>query len=114
MFGRFRSSTRDKQADVARVSTIRAATCAALSGTESEAAGLKRRIEEFRVSLALFLGNEDGSYFEREAEDEKEIASLEVQLLAAGRRLQELDLQLQKFAQINRLLDEIADETSTG
>lgn len=110
MFARFRSHTRDKQANLARVSTIRAATSAAMLTAESEAAGLKRRVEEVRVSIALALGNEDGIYFEREAEDEKGITLLEAQLLTGERRLQELDLQLQKLAQISRLLDEISGE----
>jgi chromosome segregation ATPase len=113
VFARFRSQTRDKETDFARVSAIRTATRSALAEAKSEAAGLEGRIEEVRASLAFSLGDEDGSLFEREAEDEREIAALEAQLLAAERRLRDLDQHLRRLAQIDHLLDEMTGEAST-
>jgi predicted nucleic acid-binding Zn-ribbon protein len=112
VFARFRSRTRDKETDLARVSAIRTATRSALAEAKSEAAGLERRIEEVRASLAFSLGDEDGSYFEREAENETEIASLEGQLLKAERRVRDLELHVRKLAEIDRLLDEMTGEAS--
>ena len=47
MFARFRSQSRDKETDFARVSAIRTATRSALAEAKSEAAGLKGRIEDW-------------------------------------------------------------------
>jgi chromosome segregation ATPase len=107
---KFRSTARDSETDIARISAVRAAAQRALAEASAESAGLRNRLEKVRASLGFALGSEDASFYEREDEEEKEIASLEARLLAAERRLRDLDRSIHTFTEINRLLDEMKNE----
>jgi hypothetical protein len=107
---KFRSAARDSQTDNARISAIRAAAERALAEATAESVGLRKRLEHVRASLGFALGSEDASLYEREDEEEREIASLEARLLAAERRLRDLDRHIRTFTEIHRLLDEMSNE----
>ena len=95
---RFRRLDRDRQTDVDRLTPLHMELDRALAGIEQETAGLSRRLDEARNRAATLLGNEDGIYFEREPADEARLVEAEAEMMAASRRLEELQAQRSMLA----------------
>jgi hypothetical protein len=106
-FSRFRNPIRDWETDEQRISSVRSAIQAALADLTSESVGLSRRVEETRGRVGSIMGSEDGSLFEREPEDERDLQKAERELLSGIERLavlqrqriclEEMETQLAKF-----------------
>jgi hypothetical protein len=90
---RFRSSHRDRQTDLDRLGPLYRQLGQALDGIEREHTGLSGRLDEARTRAATLMGNEDGIYFDREPADEAKLVEAEAQMMAAFRRLEQLQAQ---------------------
>lgn len=72
---------------------IRNVLVTTLASINREVDGLTRRLETARMQAAELMGNEDGIYYEREAEDEAGLVEAEAQMSNCQRRLAELQTQ---------------------
>jgi hypothetical protein len=90
---KFRNFTRDYDTDQQRLNGLLSAVREVLTNVDSEAGGLSRRVEETRGRVGSIMGNEDGSYFEREPAVEASLQKSERELLAGTERLVILKLQ---------------------
>jgi hypothetical protein len=87
-----------------RLAHVRAAASAAKCHMSSESADLKERVDSLGYQLASALGDLEGLYYEREAEDEKAVTILESRFLEASKRSKDLDRQLAVLQDIEKLL----------
>jgi seryl-tRNA(Sec) selenium transferase len=99
---KFRSSQRDKQTDLERVSSIANAINTAISSAERERSTLNIRVKEAQDLAAFAAGNDSDEYLTREPKDALRIAGYEQQLAAGHKRLEELNIHI---AGLNALSD---------
>jgi hypothetical protein len=86
----FRSPQRDERTDHAPLSSILHAVRSAISKADRELSGLPARLEDARQAAASLIGNDvDGG--DREPGHEAELRTAEERLLAAERRIGELE-----------------------
>ncbi|MGQ4275078.1 hypothetical protein [Terrihabitans sp. B22-R8] len=102
---RTRSKNRDGATDAARMGVLRAEIRRVASEIETEHAHLKRRLDEATMRAAALMGNEDGSNFEREAEEEQDLCEAERHMKIAAGRLRQLDRQRLVLERIALLLE---------
>lgn len=101
---RFRicSSARDESTDADRLGSIERSVLSAIGDAEKEKKGLKRRLERAKASASTLLGNDTFEYRDREPENEQLLVEAEHNLIAADRRIRQLDAHLEH---LHRVLD---------
>lgn len=101
---RIRNPGRDAETDQVRLETVRNAIAMALGDARRERDGLQQRLDLYHAQAATMIDT-SGDYAIRAAEDETIIRSAEQNATNARRRLQVLDAQIGKFADLMTELD---------
>ncbi|RJF78719.1 hypothetical protein [Rhodopseudomonas palustris] len=107
---RTRSSERDSEVDAQRVASISRAIDAALVSSQSEQAGLRRRLDDVLARVAVTAGNDCDEYLHREQDDTTLQNQLNSEIAAAERRLHELETAIRHFQSLSALLDSLFPE----
>lgn len=111
---RVRNQGRDAETDQVRLETVRNAIAMALGDARRERDGLQQRLDLYHAQAATMIDT-SGDYGTRAAADETVIRSAEQNAANARRRLQVLDVQIGKFAELMTELDgEVATSAVTG
>jgi hypothetical protein len=85
-----RSPERDAETDHARIDAILRSLDHALSGAETEQAGLNHRVDDVLSRAAVTFGNGDDEYLTREKIDSEHLDLFEKDIANGQRRLREL------------------------
>ena len=99
---RIRSSARDESTDAYRLGSIERSVLRAIGDAEKEKKGLNRRLERAKASASALLGNDTFEYRDRKRENEQVLAEAEHNLIAAERRIRQLNAHLER---LHRVLD---------
>lgn len=103
---RFRicSSARDESADASRLAAIERSVVNAIAEAEREKNGLKRRLDSAKGRAAVLLGTDTFEYLDRERENEQLLLEAEHNLIAAERRIHQLNSHLEHLHRVSDLL----------
>lgn len=85
-----RSAARDAETDSGRINAILRAIDHALTGAETEQAGLTRRVDDVLSRAAVTFGNGNDEYLTREQIDSDHLDLFEKEISNGQRRLREL------------------------
>ena len=105
---RTRSSERDIEVDTQRLASISRSIDAALVSSQSEQAGLRRRLDDVLARVAVTAGNDCDEYLHREQDDTT--LQLNCEIAAAERRLHELEAAIRHFQSLAALLASLFPE----
>ncbi len=91
---------------------LKTSVTVALAAVQADILRLTRRNEQLRGWAADLLGTQDGSTFQREPEDEADLADAEHRLLAGSRRLAQLEETSQFLTSLKREIEAHVDSTA--
>jgi hypothetical protein len=101
---RIRSSARDESADAGRLGAIERSVLKAIADAEREKKGLKHRLDVARAQASVLLGTDTFEHRDRERENEQLLLEAEHNLIAADRRIHQLDSHLEHLRRVLELL----------
>jgi hypothetical protein len=94
---RTRSPDRDRQTDAANVALVAKAINDALTASESERVGLKRRVADVLSRAAVTVGNEVDEYVDRDDRDTSHLNKMDAEIQSGQNRLKQLDYNIAQF-----------------
>lgn len=92
-----RSPDRDRQTDAANVALVLKAINAALVASESERAGLARRVADVLSRAAVTVGNDVDEYIDRDDRDTGHLNRMDAEIQSGQSRLKQLDHNIAQF-----------------
>lgn len=111
----FRSPERDAKTDRERIDALGRAINAAIDSTQREKAALQARVNEARDLGALAAGTDVDEYLYREPKDLTRVRDYERQMARGGRRLDELQRQLEGLGKLREVYAQcFGDPGETG
>ena len=99
---RIRSARRDESSDAKMLGSIERSIRNAISDIKTEKDGLARRLKDARDRAAVHVGSDASEYLDREPSAEQELSASENELVAAGKRVRQLNAHLEH---LHRMLD---------
>ena len=87
---RFRSTARDEAAIADRLGSIERCVLNAITAAEAEKMGFARRLDSARGRASVLMGTEQSDALDREEKTESLLADSEHELVAAGKRINQL------------------------
>lgn len=97
---RTRSPERDRQSDIAVVTSVAKAIDDALRAVEAERSGLARRIADVLSRAAVSVGNDVDEYVAREEADTSRLNAMDDEIRTGQERLKKLDDNIAQFEAI--------------
>jgi hypothetical protein len=92
-----RSSDRDAETDLARLTSIFDSIDEVIRSAEAEQSGLTRRVDDALARASVTGGNDSDEYLTRDAVDEHYLDRLDSEISRGQRRLQELSTNIAHF-----------------